>query len=104
MKTKLITRGDRSATAFMPEREDIVNLRVGDMAPDCWGKMSKVVEISFVGETCKGMPFVHFYTELSATSRVSGSMVVGIVQRSMHLTGLLNSAECDAVEQEMRVA
>ena len=57
-----------------PTRGDIENLKVGDLAPDCFGGMCPVVEITAMKEDILGKLFVCYYTLLSETSRISHSM------------------------------
>lgn len=57
-----------------PTREDVENLKVGDLAPDCFGKMRRVTEIFARREDINGKLFVCFYTEFGERSTMSGSM------------------------------
>src|SRR4051812_46997647 len=98
MKTKLVERNGKSVLAYLPEAEDVLNLKVGDEAPDAFGKLNPVTKISIRG----GDTYVHYYTKLSSNSEVSNTMAVGSLMLSLHLTLLLNAAECDQLEEEMR--
>lgn len=57
-----------------PTREDVQNLKVGDMAPNCFGKMAAVVSIFAQRDDIKGKAFVCYYTENGPGSTISGSM------------------------------
>jgi len=48
---------------------------VGDLAPDCFGKMARVTSITFRGVDVKGKAFVGYYTEYGENNgAISGSM------------------------------
>lgn len=63
--------------ATRPTREDVEALQVGGLAPDVWGRMRAVTEIYARGEDTAGRAYVCYYTAMSATSSVSGSMKEG---------------------------
>lgn len=91
---------DPSAPYFVPTAEWIAALQVGDMAPDCFGRMAEVTRISAKSEDIEGRPFVCLYTKLSETSQVSGSFKAGELHRSLPVTQLHTSAELDQIERE----
>lgn len=84
---------------FIPSRNDIDALKVGDQAPNAFGRMAEVVEISCRKDDIEGKRFVLYYTRTSATSQMSMSMKEG---RLVRHAGLHNtSAELDAIERDM---
>lgn len=59
-----------------PTRDDILSLQVGDLAPDCFGKMSPVTSITYRGTNVKGKAFIGYYTAFGDNNgAISGSMV-----------------------------
>jgi hypothetical protein len=86
---------------FVPDREAIEGLRVGDPALDCFGRMAEVVEISYRGTTRDGRAYVGFYTRLGDHSTVSQSFVEGRLVRTVPLTGWFTSRELDEIEASL---
>ena len=91
----------------MPEVKDVEAVQSGGQAPDCFGKLALVTKVSGRGNAL-GRHWVHYVCALGADDTVangcgcSNGMSSGCLMRSVHLTGLLNSAECDALEEAMR--
>ena len=86
---------------FYPSREDVLNLKVGDLAPDYAGRMRKVVEIYGRGMNPKGQAFVCYYVthgEGDTRSRVSDSLVEDRLHRDINLTRANTSADLDRAE------
>lgn len=73
-----------------PTAYDVESLEVGFLAPDCFGTLSRVTRIYARGVNVKSKPYVCYYTRLSDTSTVSGSMTVGEVYPSLPVI-----AECN---------
>lgn len=58
-----------------PTRADILALRVGDLAPNCFGKLARVTEIHAQQDDIKGKAFVCYYIEFGDNgSTMSGSL------------------------------
>lgn len=57
-----------------PTRADVLDLAAGELAPDVFGRMGPVTEIFGRGISVKGLAYVCYYTRLSETSAISGSM------------------------------
>ena len=55
-----------------PNREFIENLQVGDIAPDCFGKLSQVTDITFRGTDIHGKKFVGVYL-VSGAGKISAA-------------------------------
>jgi len=95
MKTKTMT------SLFIPNLEDVANLKVGDLALDCFGKWSSVTEISFRGTDILGKTYVGFFTAAGPTSSISGTYRVGELVRTVAVTTVLTSNETADVERYM---
>lgn len=87
---------------FVPTLEDVLGLKVGDDALDCFGKWSHVTAISYVGSDVQHQAFVGFYTATGPTSSMSGSYKVGDLVRTVAVTKLFTSNETDDIEKYMR--
>lgn len=97
----------REVVARVPELSDVTELKVGDLAPNCFGGLAKVTRIYARSKDRNGAEFVCYYAAMNESDTpengcgCSASMKVGELVRTVALTGRLNSAECDALEQEM---
>ena len=92
----------RNIEAFLAERADVLALKVGDMAPDCFGSLRRVVEIFARDVDRSGRHFVCFRQEFGEGSTISGSIKEGEVVRSVKLTGEFSSSEIDFIEERER--
>ena len=56
----------------------VETLAVGDLVPNCFGKLKKVTRITYRGvSSVDGMAFVGFYQEFSENSEMSNSLREG---------------------------
>ena len=70
-----------------PTREDVQNLKVGDLAPNCFGQFSRVTEIYAQRDNIHGKAFVCFYTEFGSNgSTISGNLVEDEIVPTIPLT------------------
>jgi hypothetical protein len=103
MKEILVAKGNKSLTVFIPERSDIENLQVGDLAPNCFGGTGRVDRIFARMEDNNGKLFVCYYVEWGKKgSTISESMKEGELIRSLHACSLFTSAELDEIERRYR--
>lgn len=110
MRIKAIENPVRNQTVYarVPELADVENLQVGDLAPTAFGGLSEVTRIIYRGVDVNGKAYVGYMAAMSESDTpengcgCSNSMKVGELMRSVALTGLLTSAECDALEAELR--
>ena len=86
---------------YIPNRQTILNLKVGDKAIDCFGNMSEVVEIFGRGVDVNVKWYVCYTTRLGENSTVSGSMKEGELVRTVELSKYYTSHELDMIEREM---
>ena len=99
--------GYREAVARMPDAGDVAAVAAGGQAPDCFGKLALVTRVAYRG-TARGRHYVHYVCALVPDDTVangcgcSNGMTSGCLMRSTALTALLNSAECDVLEEAMR--
>jgi hypothetical protein len=92
----------KAIVARMPTREDVESLRCGDFAPDCFGELRRVVEITECRQSIRGQWFVCYYTEFGKDARISQSMKENELVRTLAVTSVMTSAQCDRLEWEMR--
>lgn len=114
MNKRIITVTDdfkRGAVAFgepvgyyMPTREEVEGLKVGDLAPDCFGRWRTVQSIHAQTDDMRGRAFVCYVTASpSGNGGTSNSLKEAELLRSLEVTRLHTSAECDRIEAAMRV-
>jgi hypothetical protein len=96
-----------SAVARVPTRQDVEDLKAGGLAPDCFGRISRVTRIFARREDKDGRLFACYYCAMSERDTTlngcgcSADMKEGELVRTLALTGLLNSDECDMLERQM---
>jgi len=95
---RTITTPTGTVDCFIPTVEDIESLTVGDSAPYVMG-IGEVSEVFARGEDLNGRIFACYYVWTSPTSRMSASMKVGEVVRTLALCNALSSAQIDEVER-----
>jgi hypothetical protein len=84
----------------MPERMDIENLEVGMCAPNCFGGLSTVIEISCKKEDIKGKLFVCYCVKHGSGS-ISMSMKEGELIRDVETCSFFTSNELLVIERDM---
>lgn len=89
------------AKYFVPTKEDVEELRVGDMALSVFG-WATVVEIFGRGTGVDGKAYSCFYVETRKGLRVSSSYREGSLCRTMAVTRDHDSYDCDRIERDMR--
>ncbi len=90
---------DPGALYFVSTAEWVTGLKVGDMAPDCFGMLCEVVSISAQRDNINGDPFICLSTKLSDTSTMSGGFTAGKLHRSLAITRLHTSHELTLIEK-----
>lgn len=58
-------------------KEQVSNLKVGDLFPNCFGEMKKIVSIHHKGYDINGKYFACFYQEFGESSTMSNSAKEG---------------------------
>lgn len=89
---------DPNALIFMPDRAYIEALKVGDYAPNSFGRMCEVVEITYRGLDVNGRLFVCYYTAFGRDARISHSLKEGRIDRTVALSNRYSSADIDRLE------
>ena len=85
---------------FVADVDFIENLKVGDLARDCFGRLAPVTKIFGRGVDIDGMAYVCYYTRFgSHNSEISNSIKEGRVIRTVGLTRQYSSAELDEVDR-----
>lgn len=93
MKTLTLKTADRhEVTALIPERADVANLKVGDIAPSVMG-LYRVTEIFGRGTNVNGCLFVCYHVQWSEGSTMSASMVEGEIVPTVSNTSGITSDE-----------
>jgi hypothetical protein len=86
---------------FIPTKHEIVNLKIGSLAPDFNGKMKEVTEITVKEKDVNGKWFVCYYTKFGNLGSVSNSMKEGKLDRNLPLCNEFTSSELDNIEAKM---
>ena len=99
MKTREIDQ----VVLYMPERSDIENLKVGDMALNCFGEFARVRSINCKKEDIEGKLFVLYYTQFADhTSAISMSLKEGELARTASASRHFTSDRLREIEKDMR--
>lgn len=91
-------------TLFMFTREQVEGLRVGDFAPDPFGRLREVKSVDFRGNDVNGKAYVGYSVEFGLHSTITNSIKEGKLLRTVALSRELNSAEIDQLEASMKEA
>lgn len=67
-----------------PTREQIDNLMVGDIVPNCFGELRPITTIHAKREDINGKLFACFYTKFGDNSALSGSLKEGEAIITLH--------------------
>ena len=100
MTRKHVTYKNTFLTVVCPSADDVLNLKVGDLAPDCFGEEKPITSIFARGFDVTGRAYVCYYTEFGARGSVSNSLKEGEIPRTLDLTSKLSSAEIAAMERQ----
>jgi len=92
------------ALRFKPSRQYVENLKVGDLALNPYGRLSKVVNITYRGETVKtnwqegGKAYVGVELKTSEYSTITTSYKEGELVATIPLSAQFTSAELKDIE------
>ena len=86
---------------YIPTRNDIENLSIGDKAMDCFGKMNEVVKVEHKGTDINGKLFACYMTYFSHATSISMSMKEDELVRHVGTSKHFNSHQLDLIEAEM---
>lgn len=87
---------------YFPTLDQVESLQVGDVAPDCFGGLSPVVEIFGRGNDIEGRAYVCFYNCVRGTLTVSNSIKADTICRSVSSSNIATSAQIDSIERAAR--
>jgi hypothetical protein len=80
-------------TIYKPTAEDINALQIGDLVPDCFGRLKPVERIYARGTDRYGKVYVLFYTKQSETSSMSGDLHEDQIVLTLENTAKWNSSD-----------
>jgi hypothetical protein len=101
---KIMKEIDPSIEYFVPTREFVQNLAVGDLAPNCFGRWNVVTSIFAQGDDIHGHAYVCYYTEFGANATMSHSLTEGELNRTVPMISRHDSHELDTIERNMVAA
>jgi len=84
---------------YIPPRAEIETLKVGGLAPDCFGNWRRVTKIYSRGDDVKGKAYVCYYTEFGPTSSISNSLKECEMNRTVALSARYSGRELDDLEE-----
>ena len=91
-------------TEFLPTKQNVELLQVGDSALNCFGEWVEVTRIFARGTNVKGKLFVCFDTKFGENGgQMSGSYTENELVRTVPLTNKHTSADLDVLEQHLRL-
>lgn len=85
---------------YIPTRNEIEALKIGDLAPDCFGNWKPVTRIFAKGTDQDGKSYVCYYTKFGSNSAISNSLKEGRINRTVLLTAKFTSFELDEIERD----
>jgi hypothetical protein len=92
------------ALRFKPSRQYIENLKAGDLALNPYGQLSKVLKITYRGDTIQigrhegGKAYVGVELENGEYSTITSSYKEGELVRTLALSAQFTSPQCDEIE------
>jgi hypothetical protein len=86
------------ALRFKPSRKYVESLKVGDLAVNPYGRLSKVVKITFRGDDTNGRAYVGVELENGEFSTITNSYKQGELVRTLALSAQFTSTQCDEIE------
>jgi len=86
---------------FIPDRQWIEDLRVGDLAMDCFGNEAIVERISYRDKDVNGRAFIGVYLAFGERATVSDSYKEGELHRTVKISHLYSSHELDVIEEDL---
>lgn len=90
-------------TLYIPEKSDIINLKVGDLALDCFGNFKIVTSITYRGIDNKENNYVGYYTEFGPNgSTISNSMKENEIQLTVSACRFYTSDQLREFERKMQ--
>lgn len=78
---------------YKPTRQDILDIQIGDMLPDAFGRLHPVESIHARREDINGNMFVCLYLQHSPTSKISDSYKEGKIHPSLDVISKWNRCE-----------
>ena len=95
-----MTNQKQTATYFIPTREEVLSLSVGDLALGVfgWGQVTRIFD---EGNDFRKKAFKCFYVKTKKGLHVSCIYKEDELCRTMEVTGLHNSYEVDRIEKDM---
>lgn len=88
---------------FIPTRNQVESLTVGQSALNCFGNYAEVVSISGRGVDVNGRAYVCFNLRFGPHSTISQSYKEGELVRTTALSREFTSAQLDTIERKMQL-
>lgn len=85
---------------FIPTRDFVEDLKVGDIAPSSIGGWRTVKQITYRGDDVNGKAYVGYYVDFGNGSTLSHSIKEGELVRTLATSNHHTSAELDLIERD----
>jgi hypothetical protein len=99
VRTLEIRNSAVSLSAYFPSRKDIESLKLGDLAPNAFGKLARVVAITNRREDVSGKLFACYTVEGGERSTITNLMKENEVIRTIDLHSYFKSVEIDTAQR-----
>ena len=83
---------------FIPTRKQLEAVQPGDLLPNCFGKLTQVIEVTHRGLDITGRYFICVKLQFSENSTITDSYKEMELHRSTDLSREYNSHELDQLE------
>ena len=99
MRTLEIKNSAGSLSVYFPTREDVQGLKLGDLAPNAFGKLARVTSISLQCDDLNGKAFACYAVQWGEHWTMTNSIKQDEIFRTVSLSLHFRSAEIDVAER-----
>jgi hypothetical protein len=99
MRTLEIKNSAGSLSVYFPTREDVQGLKLGDLAPNAFGKLARVTSINVQCDDVNGKAFACYAVQWGEHWTMANSIKQDEIFRTVSLSLHFRSAEIDVAER-----
>lgn len=99
MRTLEIKNSAGSLSVYFPTREDVQGLKLGDLAPNVFGKLARVTSISVQCDDVNGKAFACYAVQWGEHWTMTNSIKQDEIFRTVNLSLHFRSVEIDVAER-----
>jgi hypothetical protein len=86
---------------FIPTKQFVLNVKVGSQAPNCFGEMAEVTEVTARKQDTNGKWFVCFSTKFGNAGSISESLKEDELHITTKLSAMFDSWQLNDIEREL---